>query len=288
MAGPVSLTVAPYNELCPTTRNCIPQPGTSVGLDGLGDRLMQRLEYRNFGAYEALVVNHSVNAASSGMTAGVRWYEIRNPNSGPVIYQQGTWAPDANNRWMGSVAMDQNGDIAVGYSLSSSSVYPSVAYTGRLASDPLGLLNPGETILFAGTGSQTGSADRWGDYSNLVLDPVDNCTFWYTNEYLATTGTAPWRTRIGSFKFPSCGTTAATSTPTFTPTATRTLTATPTSTNTPTVTPTATRTPTATPTATRIPTRTPTNTPTATSTPTITATLPKGPTFTIWLPVIRQ
>lgn len=204
LTGPATLGVAAYNELCPTTRSCIPQPGTSVGLDGLGDRLMHRLAYRNMGAYETLLVTHSVNAASTGTQAGVRWYEIRDPNGAPTLYQQGTFAPDANNRWLGSAAMDQVGNIAIGYSLSSGTVFPSIAYTGRLATDPLGTLTQGETILVAGTGSQTGTGSRWGDYANISVDPTDDCTLWFTTEYLATTGAAPWLTRIGSFKFPNC------------------------------------------------------------------------------------
>ncbi len=248
--GPTSLTVAAYNQLCPSSRSCVPQPSTTVGLDGLGDRLMHRLAYRKFADHEALVVSHNVNAASSGTNAGVRWYEVRNPNGTATLYQQGTYAPDANNRWLGSVAMDSAGNIALGYSVSSSSVSPSIRYTGRLAGDTLGLMTQGETTLIAGSGSQTGTGYRWGDYANMSVDPFDDCTFWFTTEYIATTGTAPWRTRIGSFKFPSCGSTSPTATPTSagptnTPTATSVA---PTATNTATsAPPTATRTATNTP-----------------------------------------
>lgn len=203
--GPTNLTVSSFNQICSGTRNCIPQPGTVVGLDAIGDRLMYRLVYRNFGTHESLVVNHTVNAASSGTQAGVRWYEIRDPNGTPAIYQQSTYAPDTTHRWMGSIAMDQQGNMALGYSASSSSVYPSVRYTGRLSTDPLNSMPQGEVTLIAGSGSQTGTAYRWGDYSMMAVDPVDDCTFWYTQEYIQTTGTAPWRTRIGSFKYPSCG-----------------------------------------------------------------------------------
>ncbi len=203
-SGPTSLTTASFNQLCPLTRNCIPQPSTTQGLDGLADRLMHRLIYRNFGDHETLAVSHTVNAASSGAQAGVRWYEIRNPNGSPSIYQQGTYAPDANHRWMSSLAMDKQGNLAVGYSVSSSSVYPSIRYAGRLVSDPLGTLPQTETALINGTGSQTGTGARWGDYSSMSIDPADDCTFWYTNEYLSTTGAAPWRTRIGSFRFAGC------------------------------------------------------------------------------------
>ena len=244
-----SLPVAGFTELCPTTSDCVPQKGTTQRVDGIGDRLMHRLAYRNLGDHEALVVNHTVDAGSG--RAGVRWYEIRSPRSSPSIYQQGTYAPaDGNSRWMGSAAMDSAGNIALGFSLSGSATYPSIAYAGRLATDSLGQMTQGESILLAGTGFQSGT-NRWGDYSGLTVDPSDDCTFWYTNE-VNPSGNWYWRTQIGSFKLPGCSgapvrtaTPTSTSTPTATPTATGTLA--------PTSTPTATRTatPTATPTATR-------------------------------------
>jgi hypothetical protein len=160
LSGPTTIAMAAYNQLCAGTRSCVPQPGTSVDLDGLGDRLMNRLVYRNFGTFETLLVNHSVNAANSGSKAGVRWYEIRNPNGAASLYQQGTFSPDSDSRWMGSIAMDQAGNIALGYSVSSSSVYPSIRFTGCLAGDPLGQMTQGETTIIAGSGSQTGSANR--------------------------------------------------------------------------------------------------------------------------------
>jgi hypothetical protein len=201
--GPTALPVAAYTQLCAGTRSCIPQPGTTVKLDGIGDRVLHRLAYRNFGDHEAMVINHSVNAG--GGQAGVRWYEVRSPNSAPTIFQQGTYAPDATNRWLGSIAMDGQGNMALGYSVSSSTVYPGIRYTGRLASDALGTMPQGETTLISGSGSQTGSASRWGDYAMMAIDPADDCTFWFTTEYMPTTGGAPWATRIGAFKFPSCG-----------------------------------------------------------------------------------
>jgi hypothetical protein len=196
------VNTAAWTPLCISTRNCIPQPGTSVKLDAIGDRLMYRLAYRNFGDHESLVVNHTVDVGSN--TAGVRWYEVRDPGGTPVIYQQSTYSPDSNHRWMGSIAMDGLGNIALGYSVSSSSVYPSVRYAGRLANDPLGTLPQAEASLVVGSGYQTSTYNRWGDYSMLGIDPVDDCTFWYTQEYLATSGYAPWVTRIGSFRFPGC------------------------------------------------------------------------------------
>ncbi len=178
-----------------------PQPGTSVGLDTIADRLMNRLQYRNFGTHQSMVVNHTVDA---GGRAGIRWYELRNEGSGWQIYQEGTYAPDNLYRWMGSMAMDGSGNMALGYSASSSAVFPSIRYTARTATDPLGTLSVNEQEIKAGTGSQTHSAARWGDYSQMSVDPLDECTFWYTTEYIQTTGSAPWRTHIGSFRLPEC------------------------------------------------------------------------------------
>jgi subtilisin-like proprotein convertase family protein len=234
-----NVDAANFTELCPTTRSCIPQAGTTSRLDGIGDRGMFRLAYRNFGSFEALVSNHTVDVGAG--QAGIRWYEIRSPGTAPTIFQQGSYAPDTTSRWMGSAAMDKDGNIAIGYSASSSTITPEIRYAGRLATDPLGQLSQGEATLFAGTGSQTGTSSRWGDYSDLTVDPADDCTFWYTTEYYATTTSFNWRTRIGSFRFPSC--VANTPTPTFTgtpPTATRTPTARPTNTQTRTPSPTAT------------------------------------------------
>jgi hypothetical protein len=201
--GPTALTVASYTEACGSSGTCIPQAATTQKLDSLSDRLMYRLAYRNFGDHESLVVNHSVTAGSS---VGVRWYEIRSPGTTPTIFQQGTYAPDSNYRWMGSVAMDQAGNMALGFSLSGSSISPQIHYVGRLASSPAGVMDQGEGTIINGAGSQTGSSlSRWGDYSSLTVDPSDDCTFWYTNEYIPSNGAFNWRTRVGSFKFGSCG-----------------------------------------------------------------------------------
>ena len=202
------------SQLCTAYRGqCIPQPGTSVKLESLSDRLMYRLQYRNFGGYRAMVTNHTVDVDGNGL-AGIRWYELRNTGSAWTIYQQGTYSPDASHRWVGSVAMNGSGDIALGYSVSNStSVYPSIRYTGRRASDALGLMTVAEQTIIDGTGNQTGSAARWGDYSCMSVDPADDLTFWYTTEYIQTSGGANWKTRIASFKFsnnPSIATLAAT------------------------------------------------------------------------------
>ena len=201
--GPMTLATAAYSEACGGGR-CIPQSGTTQRLDSLGDRLMYRLAYRNFGDHESLVVNHSVVAGSS---VGVRWYELRvaATGAGLSMFQQGTYAPNSNYRWMGSLAMDQAGNMALGYSVSSSFLHPQIRYTGRLAGDPAGQMTQGEGTLIAGGGSQLATLSRWGDYSMMAVDPGDDCTFWYTNQYLPTNGKFNWKTRIGTFKFPSCG-----------------------------------------------------------------------------------
>ncbi|MFL6067935.1 MAG: hypothetical protein ACJ74N_09400 [Gaiellaceae bacterium] len=200
MTGPTSLTTAAFSPACGGGA-CIPQSGTSNKLDSLADRLMYRLAYRNFGDHESLVVNHSVTAGSS---VGLRWYELRNPNGNPTIFQQGTYAPDAAYRWMGSIAMDHAGNIGLGYSVSSSTTHPGIRYTGRLAGDALGAMTQGEGTVITGGGSQTGGLHRWGDYTSMSVDPSDDCTFWYTDEYVAANGSFNWHTRIGSFKFANC------------------------------------------------------------------------------------
>jgi hypothetical protein len=199
--GPTSIPVTAFSQACGTRTSgvCIPQGFTTQQLQSLGDRLMYRLAYRNFGDHEALVVNHAVTAPKG---AGVRWYEIRDPAGTPVVFQQGTFAPDQRSRWMASIAMDKAGDIAVGYSLSAAMTFPSIYYNGRVPGDPLGTLES-EVRLVDGTGSQT-SGTRWGDYSSMSIDPVDDCTFWYTSEYLTTNGSRNWKTRIASFKFNAC------------------------------------------------------------------------------------
>jgi Carboxypeptidase regulatory-like domain/Kelch motif len=198
------LETAPFDSnLCNYARSCIPQPGTSVGLDAFGDRLLNRLAYRNFGGTQGLALNHAVDANGSDK-AGIRWYQLENSGSGWSIDDQGTYSPDSDNRWMGSAALDASGNLAVGYSVSSSATFPSIRAAGRLAGDPAGQLSQGEKELIAGGGSQTHGASRWGDYAALQLDPTDGCTFWFTTEYLQQTSVADWHTRIGSFKFPSC------------------------------------------------------------------------------------
>ena len=205
-----TIPVAAFDSVYPCTpssRNCLEQPSTTNRLDILSyrQRPMHRLAYRNFGTHESLVTNQSVEAATN--IAGIRWYELRSPGSAPFIHQQGTYAPgtsDGIHRWMGSIAMDQQGNMALGYSVTNATTFPGVRYTGRLASDPLGTLPQGEGVFVNGTGSQTGS-QRWGDYTSMNVDSSDDCTFWYVNQYVPTTSSTGWRLRIGSFKFPGCG-----------------------------------------------------------------------------------
>ena len=203
----------------PTGRDCLPQPGITDGgqyLDILSYRQRPtfRLAYRNFGTYESLVTNQSVEALPG--VAGARWYEIRRTGGSYSLYQQGTYAPnDGVHRWMGSVAMDKKGDIALGYSVvNGTNVYPGIRYTGRLAGDTLGQMTLGEGTIINGAGVQTTLNSRWGDYTDITVDPTDDCTFWYVNEYYAVSGaplpaplgadTRPWQTRIASFKLPGC------------------------------------------------------------------------------------
>ena len=195
-----SLAVPAFSTACGGGA-CIVQPGTNNQLDSLADRLMYRLAYRNFGGHESLVVTHSVKGSG---TAAPRWYELQSPgNQTFTVVQASSYAPDATYRWMGSAAMDKLGDLAIGYSASSTAVSPAIRYTGRLAGDPANQLRIEATIQ-AGGGSQTGTLHRWGDYSSMALDPSDDCTFWYTTEYLKASGSFNWSTHLFSFKFPGC------------------------------------------------------------------------------------
>ncbi len=207
--APILIAVNSFSLLCFTGASngtCIPQKGVTQQLDSLADRPMFRLAYRNFGDHESLLLNHSVQAGAGG---GVRWYELRDLTSptGPTLYQQGTFAPDANFRWMGSLAMDAAGDIALAYSLSGAQLYPGIAYTARAGGDPAGAMTLAETSLQNGAGPQGATpfkgSNRWGDYSSMSIDPLDDCTFWYTAEYMPATGN--WSTAIASFQLSSCG-----------------------------------------------------------------------------------
>ncbi|HET9244033.1 MAG TPA: hypothetical protein VFN99_11375 [Gaiella sp.] len=228
LTGPIELPVAEFdsNYPCGPTRGCLPQPGIAnpdQWLDILSyrQRPTWRLAWRAFKGYDSMVTAQSVEASPS--MAGMRWYEIRRNSATGVytVHQQGTYAPnDGVHRWMGSIAQDKNGAMALGYSVvNGTTVFPGIRYTGRVASDPLGTMPQGEAVVINGTGVQTTTNSRWGDYTSMNVDPADDCTFWYVNEYYEVSGlplplpapplpppgtTAPWQTRIASFKLPGC------------------------------------------------------------------------------------
>jgi hypothetical protein len=196
-------------------RDCLPQPGVTDGsrfLDILSyrQRPTWRLAYRNAGKYETMVTNQSVEARPG--IGGTRWYELRRTDGTYTVHQQGTYAPADNvHRWMGSIAMDKNGNAALGYSVVDAfTVFPGIRYTGRLAGDPPGQMTLGEGTVIDGTAAQTSTNSRWGDYTSMNVDPVDDCTFWYVNEYYTVEGAASaplgngWQTRIASFRLPGC------------------------------------------------------------------------------------
>src|SRR5437773_5151168 len=210
------LPVASFDSIfpcAPGSRDCLPQPGITnrdqyLDILSYRQRPTFRLAYRNFRTYESLVTNQSVEALP-GM-AGARWYEIRRTGGSYSVYQQGTYAPaDGVHRWMGSIAQDKSGNMALGYSVVNGvDVFPGIRYTGRLAGDALGQMTLGEGTIINGAGVQTTLNSRWGDYTDMTVDPTDDCTFWYVNEYYTLAGQhsspAGWQTRIGSFKLPGC------------------------------------------------------------------------------------
>jgi hypothetical protein len=200
--GPTAISVASFSRAC-GGGTCIPQPGTSQQLDSLADRMMYRLAYRQFAGYDAIVATHSV---ASGSSTGIRWYELRSTNSGASysVYQQGTYQPDSLYRWMSSAAMDKMGNLVVGYSVSSSGVKPDVRFASRAPADPLGTLG-GETAIAPTTrGSQQATLSRWGDYAAMSVDPADDCTMYFTTEYLKSDGKFNWSTRVGKVKVSGC------------------------------------------------------------------------------------
>jgi hypothetical protein len=202
LSAPRKISVAPYHYLCDgQLSNCVSQPGSETRLDSQGDKLIQRLAYRNFGDHETILAEHSVATAAHG--GGVRWYEFRlDKQRDPVLYQQSTYAPDGLYRWLASMAMDRKGNIGIGYSFGGAPEYAGQRFAARMAKDPKGQLTFHESVLAAGTGSQTGSL-RWEDYTNIALDPSDDCTFWFTGNYVKQ-GAATSTTRIGSFAIPGC------------------------------------------------------------------------------------
>ena len=201
LEGPVKIAVAPYHYLCDgQLTNCVPQPGTDRRLDAQGDKIMQRLVYRNIKGRESIVAVHSVNTAAGG---GVRWYEFRlDKKRDPILYQQGTYAPEGGYRWMASPGMDKQGNIGIGYSFGGTPHFAGQRFAARRAKDPLGVLTFHEAVLVEGEASQTNTL-RWEDYASTAMDPSDDCTFWYVGDYLKS-GATTYSTRIGAFKVPGC------------------------------------------------------------------------------------
>jgi len=201
LSSPTTISVANTSLACGNGGTCVPQEGTTQKLDTLGDRLMYRFAVRHFADHDRAVVNHAVG---NGSSVAVHWYELYDPAGAVALNQQGTFAPDSTFRWMASLAEDKLGDIGLGYSASSTSMYPAIRFTGRVPSDPVGSMESEATIL-QGTGAQTGQGvSRWGDYTAMQVDPTDDCTFWYVDQYQAVTGVFDWSTNISSFAFPSC------------------------------------------------------------------------------------
>ncbi len=203
LSDPTIINVDPFTDLC-NGGACVAQLGTTAKLDSLSGIFMYRNAYRWNNGTESLVVNHSINTDMGG--GGIRWYEIHDPSTSPSVFQSGTYAPDPTQvRWMGSIAMDSVGDICVGYSVSSAAMHPAIRYACRQPDDPLGTLG-NEVSIVEGDGSQLDTASRWGDYSSIVLDPVDDCTFLYANEYyMAPDAAFNWSTQLATFAFPGCG-----------------------------------------------------------------------------------
>lgn len=198
LTGPIFISVPSYSA-CPASGSCsVPQPGTAFELSTLADRLQHRLAYRAFVSHQSLVVSHSVSVGSG---RGVRWYEIRSPNEVPVVYQASTWAPDSDFRWMSSIAMDGEGNVALGYSVSSGTTYPGIRFTGRRVGDLPSTMR-GEATIVEGASSVAGDRNplRWGDYTSMAIDPTNDRVFAYTNQYNAPVSMPPQlRTRIATF-----------------------------------------------------------------------------------------
>jgi hypothetical protein len=200
--GPTKIPVAPYHFLCNgQLTSCVPQPDTERRIDVQGDKLMQRLVYRRIGNRESILASHSVS--SSAGAGGVRWYEFRlDKQRNPVLYQQGTYAPDKLYRFQPSIDMDRKGDIGVGYSFGGLPNYPGQRFAARRDKDPKGQFTLHETVLAEGEASQTNTL-RWEDYVTTTMDPSDDCTFWYVGDYLKK-GKENYSTKIGAFRMPSC------------------------------------------------------------------------------------
>jgi len=196
IAIPVS---AHESELCGyTSFTCIPQPSGSNALDPLRELIMNRAMYRNFGTHESMVAAHVTDVDGSDH-AGIRWYEFRRSGGSWSLYQEGTYSPDAEHRWMPCIGLSATGNIGMAYNVSSSSTHPEIRYTGRKECDPLGMMTEPETILVDGTASN--NTNRWGDYNAMGVDPSDGETFWFNAQY---NPNSQARTRIGAFSIDQC------------------------------------------------------------------------------------
>ena len=208
-----NIAVAGFVDAFTTTTLLVPQNGTTAKLDTLGDKIMTPVVYQNRAGVESLWADQTVILNYPNGPTAVRWYQfnVTGGNFPATPVQQQSWnnGNDGLWRWMASIAVDQNGNMAIGYSTSSATQEPSIRYAGRLAGDPLNNLGQGEAIMTVGGGHQTHSSGRWGDYSMTTIDPVDNLTFWHTNEYYPATSSASWFTRVGKFQFPAGATPAA-------------------------------------------------------------------------------
>ena len=202
LRGPLRIPVAPYHYLCNgQLTKCVPQPGDSNRLDSQGDKLVQRLVYRNVNGHESILAHHSINTSVGG--GGVRWYEFRlNEKRDPVLYQQGTYAPDSAYRWLPSIGMDRKGNIGMGYSFGGPGDMPGQRFAARLAGDPSGQLSFHESVLVTGEAVQPRQL-RWEDYTTTAMDPGDDCTFWYVGDYVKKDATA-YSSKIGAFRVPGC------------------------------------------------------------------------------------
>jgi hypothetical protein len=187
------------------TYRLVPQKGTTDKLDTLGDKIMTPVVYQNRNGTESLWANQTTMLNFPNGPTAVTWYQFDVTGgtfpATPLQQQEFTNGNDGLFRWMGSIAVDQNGNTAIGYSVSSSSIFPGIRYAGRLSTDPLNDLSQGEANMFSGTGAQTDTNGRWGDYSMNTIDPIDGITFFHANEYYATTSSFNWHTRIGKFQF---------------------------------------------------------------------------------------
>ena len=200
--GPIGINVTEFDsDLCGLVSfSCIPQGGGAL-LDPLREVVMHRPQYRHWANHQAIVGSFATDVNGSNL-AGVRWFELRKTAATWSLFQEGTYSLDAVSRWMSSIAMDGDGNIALGYNAANAATFPGLRYTGRTAADPLGTMGA-ETTLIAGSASN--ASNRYGDYASLNVDPYDDCTFWFTGEY---NPAAQWSTRIGTFKFPPAECTA--------------------------------------------------------------------------------